>query len=194
MALDEQDQSILAALACRSIEEGLAGKGRPRPSDLDTPARKNLHTPCGAFVTLNLCGRLRGCIGSILAREPLYVTVARMGYAAAFEDPRFPPLRPEEWAGVSMEISVLSVLTRCPDPELIEVGRHGLMLTRGGHSGVFLPQVPVEQGWDRLAYLDALCGKAGLPRGAWRGPDAVLHWYEAFVFHARSGEPAKQQT
>jgi AmmeMemoRadiSam system protein A len=186
IALNEQDQSVLADLASRSIEDGLAGKGRPEPSGLKAPAQENLRTPCGAFVTLTRTGRLRGCIGSIMPRAPLYVTIAQMGYAAAFEDPRFPPLRPGEWAEVSMEISVLSVLTRCPDPELIEVGRHGLVLIQGGHSGVFLPQVPVEQGWDRLAYLESLCGKAGLPRGSWRKPDAVLQWFEAFVFPART--------
>ena len=79
---------------------------------------------------------------------------------------------------------MLDELTPCPDPEAIEVGRHGLALQYLGHSGVFLPQVPVEQGWDRPTYLEHLCAKAGLPGGSWRAPGARLFWYEALVFDA----------
>jgi uncharacterized protein (TIGR00296 family) len=83
-----------------------------------------------------------------------------------------------------MDISVLDEPTPCPAPDAVEVGRHGLVLQCGGRSGVFLPQVPVEQGWDRQAYLDHLCLKAGLPPGTWRKQDAQLFWYEALVFPA----------
>ncbi|MBQ7738592.1 MAG: AmmeMemoRadiSam system protein A [Desulfovibrionaceae bacterium] len=99
------------------------------------------------FVTLKIKQNLRGCIGSIMPYEPLYVNIQRMAYSAAFNDPRFPPLTPAEWPLCSAEISVLSQPTLCPDPSKIEIGRHGLILHYQGRSGVFLPQVPVEQHW-----------------------------------------------
>ena len=107
-----------------------------------------------------------------------------MAQAAAFADTRFPALSLSEWPRVNVDISVLDELTVCPDPQAVEVGRHGLVLQYAGRSGVFLPQVPVEQGWDRLAYLDNLCLKAGLPLGSWKEPGAQLYWYEAVVFKA----------
>ena len=184
--LTQQERSLLAALAAKSIEDGLAGKSAPVAADIPEPEQAVLRKPCGAFVTLTRNGHLRGCIGNITARAPLYVTIAQMAYAAAFQDPRFSPLRSSEWPDTAMEISVLSELTRCPDPQQVEIGRHGLVLAYRGHSGVFLPQVPVEQGWDRLTYLNELCGKAGVPSGSWKAHDAELYWFEALVFSARS--------
>lgn len=143
-----------------------------------------LRRPLGAFVTITCDGELRGCIGTIVGRAPLVETVWRMARAAALEDPRFPPLSVREWERAGLDISVLDELAPCPDPARIEVGRHGLALQYGGRSGVFLPQVPVEQGWDTAAYLEHLCAKAGVPRGAWRLPQARLFWYEALVFPA----------
>ena len=83
---------------------------------------------------------------------------------------------------MAIEISILSPLTPCPDPALVEVGRHGLLIRRGGHSGLLLPQVPVEWGWNRETFLDQTCVKAGLPPGTWKRPDASLYWFEAEVF------------
>ncbi len=158
-----------AAAGCREAPEG------------EHPV---LRRPLGAFVTITLGGALRGCIGTIVGRAPLAETVWRMARAAALEDPRFPPLSAREWERAALDISVLDELAPCPDPARIEVGRHGLALQYGGRSGVFLPQVPVEQGWDREAYLEHLCVKAGVPQGTWRLPQARLFWYEALVFPA----------
>lgn len=180
-----EEQAILSQLAVTSIEHGLEQGARLSDADVSVPPQSALHAVCGAFVTLTMHAELRGCIGNIVGQTPLYTTVSRMAYAAAFEDPRFSPLRQDEWAAVRMEISVLSVLARCPDTDLIEVGRHGLVLAFGGRSGVFLPQVAVEQQWDRPTYLEALCAKAGLPSGSWRKEGAELYWFEAFVFSAR---------
>lgn len=141
-----------------------------------------LQEPLGAFVTLHLAGRLRGCIGHVVGDAPLWETIAEMAQAAAFQDPRFSPLRQEEFEGLELEISILSPLTRCPDPELVEVGRHGLLIRRGGHSGLLLPQVPLEWQWDREQFLAQTCRKAGLPLDAWRDPQAVTFWFEAEVF------------
>ena len=186
-SLTDDEQANLARLACRAIENGLSGGKKPG-TGLPEPEEGALLSKAGAFVTLHSQGRLRGCIGNLMPREPLYMTVSRMAHAAAFQDPRFPPLQQAEWSGVSLEISVLSPPVRCPDPELIEVGRHGLVLAWRGRSGVFLPQVPVEQGWNRGQYLEALCGKANLPPGSWKEPGAELYWFEALVFQAKESK------
>lgn len=194
-SLDAQEQAWLATLARQSIDLAVGAPPHlPGVTSLaealrstDAPgadAHPVLRRPLGAFVTITLDGDLRGCIGTIVGREPLEENVWRMARAAALEDPRFPPLSAGEWARSSLEISVLDELTPCPDPQRIEVGRHGLALQYGGRTGVFLPQVPLEQGWDREAYLDNLCRKAGVASGTWRRPEARIFWYEAQVFPA----------
>lgn len=193
--LDDTEKAWLSRLARQSIAlavggtpempgvTGLADALRSKDAP-DGEAHPTLRRPLGAFVTITLGGNLRGCIGSIVGREPLEENVWRMARAAALEDPRFPPLSAREWQGAALDISVLDELTPCPDPQRIVVGQHGVALQYGGRSGVFLPQVPVEQGWDREAYLDHLCIKAGVPVGSWRLPGARLYWYEAQVFPA----------
>jgi len=136
----------------------------------------------GAFVTLKEEGRLRGCIGYILPRRPLYLAVQSAALAAAFQDPRFPPLAREELDKVEIEISVLSPLHRLDDPEKLEVGKHGIMIVKGGASGLLLPQVAVEEGWDREEFLRGVCHKAGLPEDAWKDKDAELYVFTAEVF------------
>ncbi len=186
--LTDAEKNFLSRLARMSIEAGLVGKAVdaiPSPAEtLDRP-QGPLRRHLGAFVTISINNALRGCIGSIVGQEPLYVNVWRMAAAAAFSDPRFPPLTLAEWrSDVKLDISVLDELTLCPSPEAVEVGRHGLVLQYQNQSGVFLPQVPVEQGWDRLAYLEHLCSKAGLPKDSWQQPGARLFWFEALVFPA----------
>lgn len=184
-SLSPAERGFLLQQAAQSIESGLAGNhgdAAPQPPAGLAGPGSCLGRKLGGFVTLTRDGNLRGCIGNIVGHECLYATIWHMAAAAAFHDPRFPPLAPAEWPHIRMDISVLDEPTPCPDPEAIEIGRHGLVLQCRGRSGVFLPQVPVEQGWDRLAYLDNLCRKAGLPAGVWRLPDARLYWYEALVF------------
>lgn len=186
-SLNDAERAYLSRLARLSIESVLAGKDAACPPEppADTDAGEtgpgSLRRALGAFVTLDRGGSLRGCMGVIVSREPLFLNVWRMARAAAFEDPRFPPLSLREWAETGSHVSVLDELTPCNDPQAIEVGRHGLVLQHMGRSGVFLPQVPVEQGWNRETYLEQLCAKAGLPGGSWRVPGARLFWYEALV-------------
>lgn len=193
--LEAREREWLSRLARQSIAQAVGSQGPLQgvasladalrsPEAPDREQHPALRRPLGAFVTISLGGALRGCIGSIVGLGPLEENVWRMARAAALEDPRFPPLTAPEWARADLEISVLDELTPCPDPSLIEVGRHGVALQYGGRSGVFLPQVPVEQGWDRETYLDHLCLKAGVPRGTWRLPQARLYWFEAQVFPA----------
>lgn len=186
-SISEAEKRFLFRQARTAIEASLAGKNvsaPPEPPHELSTVQSPLLRQLGAFVTLTLEGALRGCIGNIIGREPLYATVWHMAQAAAFADPRFPPVTLAEWPHIHMDISVLDELTPCPAPEAVEVGRHGLVLQYQGRSGVFLPQVPVEQGWDRLAYLDNLCRKAGLPVGTWKQPGAQLYWYEAMMLNA----------
>lgn len=138
-----------------------------------------------AFVTLRRKkdDSLRGCIGHIIARIPLYRCVADMGHAAAVEDGRFSPVTPSEIPEIRFEISVLTPLQPVKDPEEIVVGTDGVVLEHGWNHGVFLPQVPTEQGWDRTEYLDNLCYKAGLySAGCWKDPKAVLKKFQAIVW------------
>ena len=141
-----------------------------------------LSKPCGAFVTLHLNGKLRGCIGRMSAVTPLQKTVRIMAIEAAFGDPRFPPLQKSELSGISIEISALSPMERCEDPRSVKVGVHGLYLMHRGRSGVLLPQVPVEQGWNLDEYLDYICVKAGLPPHSYREKGAELLTFTAIVF------------
>ncbi|MDR3358940.1 MAG: AmmeMemoRadiSam system protein A [Desulfovibrio sp.] len=183
-SLSEEDKQYLSRLARQSIQSAFDKTPAAAPAPFDAAVNGSLRRNLGSFVTLSINHRLRGCIGTIMGSEPLYANVWRMARAAAFEDRRFPPLAPEEWAKADVAISVLDELTPCSAPDAVEVGRHGLVLQYGGRGGVFLPQVPVEQGWDRLTYLDQLCLKAGLPPGTWRKQEARLFWYEALVFPA----------
>jgi len=146
-----------------------------------------LSKQCGAFVTLHIKDpkgkqNLRGCIGRMAAAAPLQKTVRAMAIEAAFGDPRFPPLSTGEYPQIVIEISALSPMEICPDPRSVKVGVHGLYLIHRGRSGVLLPQVPVEQGWDLDEYLDYICVKAGLPPHSYEAPGAELYTFTAVVF------------
>ena len=145
-----------------------------------------LKTPCGAFVTLRRDGELRGCIGRFDASEPLYGVVQQMAIAAATEDPRFPPVKAGELAGLEIEISVLTPMRRISSVDEFELGKHGIYMKSGNRSGTFLPQVAAETGWSREEFLGHCArDKAGLGWDGWK--TAELYVYEALVFseHAR---------
>jgi len=143
---------------------------------------EGLLRPCGAFVTIKRYGQLRGCIGRFSpVTEPLYKVVEQMAIAAATQDPRFPPMTPSELSGMSIEISVLSDLSKIDDPEKIQVGVHGLEIEKGPFRGVLLPQVATEYGWDRIKFLQETCRKAGLPPDAWQ-KGATIYVFTAQVF------------
>ena len=134
------------------------------------------------FVTINTHGRLRGCIGDVQSFRPLLDSVVGNAVKACSKDHRFPPMSPHELKDMALEISILSHLTPVGDIEEIEVGRHGLLLSKAGRSGLLLPQVPVQQGWDRDTFLEQLSLKAGLPPDAWR-QGATIYRFTADVFH-----------
>ncbi|MDP2913952.1 MAG: AmmeMemoRadiSam system protein B [Candidatus Aminicenantes bacterium] len=141
----------------------------------------NLLSPEGAFVTLKKKGELRGCIGFIEPVYPLYKAVIQCAVYAATEDPRFGPVSTSELKAIEVEISVLTPLKKIDDPDLVRVGKHGLVISSGGRRGLLLPQVPVENNWDRLEFLAQACLKAGLAPDAWR-KGAEIYVFEAIVF------------
>jgi AmmeMemoRadiSam system protein A len=143
-----------------------------------------LTRPCGAFVTLHKkTGALRGCIGYITASRPLTDTIKEAALACAFHDSRFTPLQEKELEHVHIEISVLSPFQKIKDLEEIQVGHHGLLIRSGYKSGLLLPQVAIEQGWNKETFLRNTCLKAGLPGECWKNPYAEIEIFRALVFN-----------
>jgi len=175
--LDDASRKELLKMARLSIEEYLSSgnisKSKPKNAEL----LKN----SGAFVTLDKAGNLRGCIGYTQAIMPLYETVTRAAIAAATQDTRFKPVSKEELKQLEISISVLSPLRQIKDVSEIEVGKHGLVIRKGGYSGLLLPQVATEEGWDRMTFIQHTCRKAGLPLDAWK-ENADIYVFSADVF------------
>lgn len=167
--LSEDDRRALLRLARQAIVEAVVHNRMP-PSAAFTGV---LALPGGVFVTLHQRGQLRGCIGVIEPSEPLAEAVVRCALSAALQDPRFSGVTPEEIPGLEIEVSVLSPLFRIR-PEKLEVGRHGLVVSKGPQRGVLLPQVATEHGWGRETFLAETCRKAGLAPDAWRDPGTDL--------------------
>ncbi len=176
--LTKEERSVLLKLARDTIHAKLYGENLP---SID-PSSPILSEPRGAFVTLHKYGRLRGCIGYVEAIKPLYKTVQEMAIAAGFQDPRFPGLTESEFNDIDIEISVMSPLERIADEKKIEVGKHGIIIKRGFNSGLLLPQVATEQGWERDTFLEHTCYKAGLPGDCWKKPDIEITVFTAEVF------------
>ncbi len=173
--LSEQDRERLMEVARESVRRAVL-REPPLELEEESPA---LSRPGAAFVTLRREGRLRGCIGAVVAREPLGRAVANAAAAAALRDPRFSPLSRDELAGLDCHISVLTPFRLLSRPKQFEIGRHGLLLERGFRRGLLLPQVAVEQSWDRETFLRQTCLKAGLEPDAWEDPETVVYTFTA---------------
>lgn len=175
--LNENEKKYLKNIARLSIrsrfEKGL---------DFPEPPTPKMTDKLGAFVTLKIDDRLRGCIGHIVGDLPLWKTIIQMADQAAFNDPRFPPLSEKELDRIELEISILSPLQLVDDPSLIVPGKHGLLIRKGGASGLLLPQVALEWNWDRKTFLAHTCQKAGLTSNCWQDPDTEIYWFQAVVF------------
>ena len=187
--ISEEEKKALLGLARETITAKLEGRQggysfEPSLKKALEEGASALSKPCGAFVTLHTGSnqKLRGCIGRMTASTPLEETIRNMAVEAAFGDPRFMPLKAVELPDISIEISALSPMEKCPDPRSVKVGVHGLYLIHRGRAGVLLPQVPVEQGWNLDEYLEYICVKAGLPPGSYDAPDAELYTFTAVVF------------
>ncbi len=151
--------------------------------------RLALNKEMGAFVTLHKEGQLRGCIGNIVGRGPLCQTVSDMAIQASTKDPRFSPVTPGELDEIDLEISVLSPLKKIDDPEEIIMGKHGVLVKSGLRSGVYLPQVAVETGWNREEFMNSLCmHKAGISKESWKNRTCDIYIFSAEVFGEKEAE------
>jgi hypothetical protein len=178
-SLTGQEKAELLALARKSVEYTVQTKEPyvPEPSTSET-----LNREYGAFVTITKAGNLRGCIGYTSAVKPLYMTVRDTATFAALRDPRFSPVTLAELPQLSYEISVLSPLRRVTGIEQIEVGRDGLLMKNGDNEGLLLPQVPVEQHWNRQTFLEQTCAKAGMDYHCWKDENTDIFSFTAVVF------------
>lgn len=190
--LSPEDRSWLLHLARQAVR--LASEDRPLPAAETQGHSASLQDPGCAFVTLTRQGALRGCIGGLEAREPLAADVWKHAYAAAREDPRFEPVRPEELESLHIEVSRLTSPTPLDVPAeqrhtALRPGLDGVILRRGPRRATFLPQV-----WEKVAdpieFLEMLCDKAGLPRSAWLQSDVEMLVYQVESFEeARRDDP-----
>jgi AmmeMemoRadiSam system protein B/AmmeMemoRadiSam system protein A len=177
--LNDQEKKELLKLARDTITTYIT-KGEILEVKEDDPV---LSQPMGAFVTLRKAHQLRGCIGNLVGTKPLFITIRDMAIAAATEDPRFPRLSEEELPSITIEISVLSPLEKVSDPDAITLGRDGVLVKQGFRSGVYLPQVATETGWNKEQFLTSLCAhKAGIAPDAWKKGECELYIFTAEVF------------
>lgn len=174
--------ALLLELARKAIETRFTKK------ELELDQYTHLNEKKGIFVTINKEEELRGCIGFPKAEIELYKGVIKAARAAAFDDPRFPPLEAEELGEIRIEVTLLTeaapieVERPAEYLEKIKVGRDGLIIKQGFHCGLLLPQVPVEYGWNVETYLEQLCRKAGLPIDAWKDPKTRIEAFQGTVY------------
>jgi AmmeMemoRadiSam system protein B/AmmeMemoRadiSam system protein A len=178
LGLNEEEKKTLHHIAKTVIENKAKGKPVPDFKVESSILKENR----GAFVTIHKKGQLRGCIGYIEGHGPLHHTIQEMAEAAAFRDPRFSPVKEKELSELDIEISVLTPLRRIKDVNEIQVGTHGIYIKKGWYSGLLLPQVATEYGWDRQTFLEHTCQKAGLPSTAWKEKDAEIYIFSADIF------------
>ncbi len=176
--LTAEEQKQLLRVAREAIVEHLRDE---KTSKAGAPSER-LTERCGTFVSLHKHGDLRGCIGTMTGRRPLIDSIREMAVSASIRDPRFPPVTEAELVDIDLEISVLGPLGQIDDVSEIDVGRHGILITRELYSGLLLPQVATQYGWDRETFLEQTCIKAGLPSDGWKDPKTQIETFEAQVF------------
>ena len=184
--LETSDQRQLLAIARRAIEAAV-GHATPAGSPA-APIPPGLTEPAAAFVTIHEHGELRGCIGLMRFEAPLWVNVRDAARAAALDDPRFLPVAESELPALELEVSVLDPPVDLPDPAGFIAGRHGIVVERGAHRALLLPQVATEMGWNETQMLEAVCRKANLAGDSWRDKSTRLLVFESTCFNERDLE------
>ncbi|MDY6968577.1 MAG: AmmeMemoRadiSam system protein A [Spirochaetota bacterium] len=179
--LNREQQIKILKLARNSIYQYLTSRTLPQ-TDWDEFSDEIFKEKCGAFVTLHINNRLRGCIGYIKGMEEIPTTIVSLAKSSAFEDSRFPPLNDDEYKGIDIEISILSPIEKVKDISEIVIGRDGLIISQNYRSGLLLPQVATEQNWDVITFLENTCYKAGLPGDAWESDETKIEKFSAQVF------------
>ncbi len=186
-SLSQREKDELLKIARKSVETAVRDHKQYEYSPV---AFEALEQERGAFVTLKENGQLRGCIGYVAPVKPLSITVRDVAMFAALRDTRFQPVSARELGALEYEISVLSPLRRVLDVKEIRVGQHGLIMKKGDIEGLLLPQVPVEEKWDRTTFLDETCYKAGLPKNCWQDADTDIFRFTALVFPTPNEPPS----
>jgi uncharacterized protein len=177
--ISERGRKDLLALARASLEAHFRGEPAPR---LASDKAETFGEARGLFVTLRKHGELRGCIGTLSPHGDLTHSISEYALRAALEDPRFPPLTPDELPQCEIEISILTPPEPISGPEEIEIGADGLIIESRGRRGLLLPQVATEWGFDAERFLGEVARKAGLPPDAWREEQAKVWAFRAEVF------------
>lgn len=181
-SFNEKEKEILFSIARNTIQSGLTGKNEVGIDLVKIP--DHLKEPMGAFVTLKIDGKLRGCIGRFISDDPLYEAVKASSYSSAFEDPRFSPLSIEDLENTEMEITILGPLKKINNIDRIILGRHGIYIKKDNRSGTMLPQVATENGWSKEEFLGYTSrDKAGIGWDGWR--DAEMFIYEGVVLEEK---------
>ena len=196
--ISNEDGKILVKYARKIVTEFLKdGRNLIFPKDF----QEKFSFKSGIFVTLNNSLGLRGCIGYPLPNEKLYNALRDASIAAATEDPRFSSLKFEELNSITFEVTILSppekivVVTPNEYPSKIKVGFDGLIIKSGNNSGLLLPQVPVEYGWNEIEFLEYTCEKAGLSKDCWKFPETEIKKFRGVVFKEKEpfGEIFKEK-
>ena len=165
--LSDAERETLFRVAIDTLDWCVRGERTPFTFQ-SYPVTPRIETPTATFVTLKMHGMLRGCIGSLAPTAPMIRSVHENAVNAALRDFRFRPVTPRELPRLDVDISILSPIRSVPSAEDFTIGEHGIIVEKHGRSAVYLPEVAVEQGWDRDQTLSSLCEKAGLPHDAWR--------------------------
>lgn len=181
--LTDEEGRVATRLARDALVHAVTGKKAPVTEMPPAFSGKR-----GVFVTLTKRGELRGCIGFPYPYLPLGDAIQQAALAAALEDPRFPQVESSELPEIALEVTVLTVPEQltCPPadrPAAVVVGKHGLIVRGMGTSGLLLPQVATEWGWDSRVFLDNTCRKAGLPSGCWKKEGVEVMTFEGQIFH-----------
>ena len=182
--LTPEDQRYLLSLARKTLEHlGKPAGAKPIEEEVVTlPIPEALLAPSGVFVSLHKGESLRGCIGYVEPIMPLYQAVIENTINAARRDPRFDPVTPDEVPELNIEISVMTPPREIKSVEEIEIGRHGLIVSKGNARGLLLPQVATDFQFDRETFLSQTCWKAGLPKNIWREGNIKIEVFTAQIF------------
>ena len=183
--LSDSDGILLVKTARKAVTEFLSNGNRIK---LESDLEEKFSFNSGVFVTLNNSDGLRGCIGFPMPEKKLSHAIVEGAIAAATEDPRFPSVKTNELNNIVFEVTVLTppVEIDVSDPmeylEKIKVGRDGLIIRHSFSSGLLLPQVPVEYGWNVEEFLQHICEKAGLSRDIWKNESVKIEKFEGIIF------------
>lgn len=183
--LSEEDGHILVKTARKIVSEYLKNNTKLK---LENKFKNNFSFKSGVFVTLNNNSGLRGCIGYPLPDKLLFNALEDAAISAATEDSRFPPVKYDELNSITFEVTVLTspkkIIVSNPREYLsqIKVGRDGLIVKNGFYSGLLLPQVPIEYGWNEEEFLEYTCQKAGLSKNEWKNTEIEIQKFEGIVF------------